>query len=323
MLKIIQLIGDRNAGFIIGMLVIVCLATGSLVMNLYPEVYPPFFPFDLNFFFNPVQKLHTWLYLLIIVFLVFGMNLFACTIDSVIRLVKNRSFRKKSIAALLAHIALILALLAHLQEGFYGETRQVRITEQETHIPGIGAVRLESLENLRYPDGSLKDTVAVLGIDPINNKEPFKSTLSYNSPTLLNGGSREIIVQSGGYPVTGITVVNNDGEEIQFLRGKSQILYGGVLTLKDIVQSRFNFPVGIFSWLDPTGETQSVFMALDARVNEYNHIRIKENVYHYVSMTRKPQLIAMVRYNPAVFLMAISILALFVGSIMLIPLRRG
>ena len=155
---IIQIIGNKTAGFILGLLVVINFALGSLVMNFYPEVYPPFFPFNLKFFFNPIQPVHFWLYLLIFILFLFGINLLACSIESTIKIFKTKAGRIKRIAALCSHIAILLALAAHLYEGFGMEEGQVMINSSGKFLKNIGFTSLAFLENEKYPDGSLKDT---------------------------------------------------------------------------------------------------------------------------------------------------------------------
>ena len=81
MMNLIKIIGDRQAGFLLGMIVVLNLIVGSLVMNHYPKLYPKFFNLDLNFFFHPVRGEHFWLYALLLTFSLFGINLLACTIE--------------------------------------------------------------------------------------------------------------------------------------------------------------------------------------------------------------------------------------------------
>ena len=127
----IKILGDRHAGFLLCLVVVINLIAGSLVMNSYPELYPSFFHLDLNYFFRPARVEHSWLYALLLTFTLFGVNLLACIIDSVIRLLNNRAGRLKASAALLFHVALVTTMIAHLVEGFYGSTQIGRASCRE------------------------------------------------------------------------------------------------------------------------------------------------------------------------------------------------
>ena len=96
--SLIRILGDRHAGFILCLVVVINLIVGSLVMNNHPELYPTFLHLDLNSFFQPVRSEHLWLYALLVTFSLFGINLLASTIDSTIRLinVKAGRLRKRS-----------------------------------------------------------------------------------------------------------------------------------------------------------------------------------------------------------------------------------
>jgi hypothetical protein len=306
------------------MVVIINLAIGSLVMNMYPKLYPPFFPFDLKFFFQPVEKVHSWLYALLVTFSLFGINMAACLIESTIKLLNSDSNRLKQWAALLIHFALFLTMGAHLYDGFYGNSGHAMITPEGTEIAGIGQVRTESIVNTFHPDGSLKDTAATLAFKRPDGTES-KQTLTYNQPALFDGGTREVIIQSGENQPVGLVLANQQkGDSIDMLPYEKVSIPGGSLSLQGVFQTRSGIIFAEFHWTPDGGERQSRALALNGNMQQHNKLVLAGNHYVFKEMIEAPYLAAMIRYNPAIPLILISLLTATLGTILLIYLAaRG
>jgi len=194
--RTIEILGNRHAGFILCLIVVINLAAGSLVMNMNPELYPPFFPFDLNFFFQPMLTVHWWLYLLLITFSLFAVNMVACFIESLIRLRSTTTGKLRLFVGIFIHAALILTMAAHIYDGFYGNSGQATLSPEPTSIAGIGSVSALSVHNTHHPDGSLKDTEAILKITQ-KESDSTQKRIAYNEPATFESGQREIIIQGG------------------------------------------------------------------------------------------------------------------------------
>lgn len=315
--NMIRILGDRHAGFILCLLVVLNLIAGSLVMNSHPELYPKFFHLDLNYFFQPVRGEHAWLYALLVTFSLFGINLLACIIDSVIRLVANRGGRLKEYAALLFHVALVVTMAAHLYEGFYARTQQLQITAQGVELPELGRVKVESLKNIYYPDGSLKDTEVTLSFSKQGGQQLGKE-IAFNEPAIFDGGRRQVVMLSGQMVPSGV-VVSRDTDNREFFLEKNEPLSlgSGSLVLQGFFESRAGLPYAHFQWQSGNGDQQLRIMPLHAGA-PYSQIEIDGVPYRFNRIIETPFIIAVVKYNPAIPLMLVSLLLASIATVLLI-----
>lgn len=317
MYNLIRILGDRHAGFLLCLLVVVNLIAGSLVMNSYPELYPKFFHLDLNYFFQPVRIEHAWLYALLLTFSLFGINLLACTADSVIRLVVNRGGRLKEYAALLFHVALVITMVAHLYEGFFASTQQVAITAQGVELPELGRVKVESLQNIYYPDGSLKDTEVALSFAKPDGQQVGKD-IAYNEPAIFDGGRRQVVMLSGQTTASGVTLTRGtDKREFSLEENEPLALEKGSLVLQGFFESRAGAPYALFQWQPEGDKRQLLVMALHAGA-PLAQIEIDGVPYLFDRLEESPLVVAIVKYNPAIPLMLISLLLASIATVLLI-----
>lgn len=323
MFRLICILGNRYAGFVLGMVVILNLAVGSLVMDRFPDIYPPFFPNDLGFFFDPVQAKHAWLYALLVTFFLFAVNLVACIIETVVRMVQTRSARLKQLAALLFHLALVLILAAHLHDGIYGNEHRVALDDQPQEIPGIGTVRVESLQNHYHPDGSQKDTDVALRIRLADGRELHKR-IAYNEPALFSGGMREILIQQGEHRPSGLIVTRvSDDAPLKLMPHEPHRIEGGHLVLRGASMSKMGVPFADLLWLRKDGTRQQLFMVLSGRASRHTEIEIAGERYRYQAPVTTPVAFVMVRYNPAIPLVLAGLLLASLGTILLIGWQQG
>lgn len=313
----IRILGDRQAGFILCLIVIFNLIVGSLVMNSYPELYPKFFHLDLNYFFQPVRGEHSWLYALLLTFSLFGVNLLACIADSIIRLVNNRTARLKEIAALLFHVALLITMAAHLFEGFYASTQQIPITEQGVELPVLGRVQVESLKNIYYPDNSLKDTEVTLLFSQPDGQRISKD-IAFNKPAVFDAGRRQVVMLSGQMMPSGVVISRStDNQEFRLEVNKPLPLGSGNLLLQGFFETGNGLPFAQFLWLSASGSQQQHIMVLNAGA-PHSQINIDGVAYRFSTAVETPLVVAIVRYNPAIPLMLVSLILASIATIMLI-----
>lgn len=317
MYNVIRILGDRHAGFILGMIVVSNLIAGSLVMNKHPELYPKFFHLDLNYFFQPVRIEHSWLYALLVTFSLFGINLLACVADSILRLMDNGKARLKEISALLFHVALVITMAAHLYEGFYASTQQITITAQGVELPEMGIVQVESLKNIYYPDYSLKDTEVTLSFSKRDGQK-FTRDIAFNEPAVFDGGRRQVVMLSGQMMPSGMAISRGTGNrDFHLEQGKPHGLESGTLLLQGFSETEDGLPYAQFLWQPDNGDPQQRYMALGAAAR-HSQIEIDGVLYQLKNVTEAPVVIAIVRYNPAIPLMLVSLILASIATILLI-----
>lgn len=321
MYTLIRILGNRHAGFVLGMVVVLNLAVGSLVMDRYPKLYPPFFPNELHFFFEPVRIEHAWLYALLVTLSLFGVNLIACIVESIVRMVQTGGGRLKPIAALVFHAALVLILAAHLQDGFYGSSNRVVLSDEGVEIPGLGVVQAEAVQNYFHPDGSLKETEASLLFRLADGQE-LRRTIAYNEPALFEGGTREVIIQQGAQRPSGVIITRaSDGAEIRLMPFEPWRLEEGHLILRGLFMSEMDMPIAEF-WLQHAGGRRPLFMVLDERASRHAQFEIAGERYHYKGLITTPVAMVVVRYNPSIPLVLGGLLLSSIGTVLLIQWIR-
>ncbi len=305
------------------MMVIINLAIGSLVMNMHADLYPPFFPFDLNFFFKPVSSVHSWLYALLVTFSLFSINLFFCLLESFIRLVNSRSNRRRQCAALFIHLALFLTMIAHLHDGFKGHTEQLMITSKESQLTDLGSVRAESLKTLSHPDGSLKDTEVMLQFT-LNNGQTVEKQIAYNEPAIFDGGKREVIIQGGDNRPAGIVLVRQSNQsEIRLQQHLPYAVKGGHIMLMEVTPSQLGMLMAQIDWQTTSGERSRKMLVLDHQAGIHTKLQLAGETYQYKEIFKMPVVGVQYIYNPSIPLMLNALVISLLGLILLISLPRG
>lgn len=319
--NLICIVGDRQAGFILCLVVILNLIVGSLVMNSHPELYPSFAHLDLNYFFHPVRSEHAWLYALLVTFSLFGINLVACIIESIVRLLGNKAGRLKAIAALLFHVALVVTMAAHLFEGFYAGTQRIPITAQGVELPELGNVKVESLKDIYHPDNSIKDTEVTLSFSKPDGQRISKD-ISYNQPAIFDRGRRQVVMLGSGMAPTAVSVVrDSDGREFRLETDKALVLENGSLMLQGLFQTESGFVFAQLLSQSVAGGQQQHIMALNTGTR-HSQVRIDGAVYRFNAVIEAPSIVAIVRYNPAIPLMLVSLVLASAATLLLIGWLR-
>ena len=317
MYNLIRILSDRHAGFILGMVVVVNLIAGSLVMNSHPELYPRFFHLDLNYFFRPVRSEHFWLYALLLTFSLLGINLLACIIDSIIRLLNNKAGRLKATAALLLHAALLITMAAHLFEGFYASTKQIQITAQGVELPVLGKVQVKSLKNIYYPDNSLKDTEVTLLFNKPDGQRLSKD-IAFNEPADFDAGRRQVVMLGSKMALSGVVILRNtDRQKFLLEINKPLHLEGGSLLLQEFLETGTGVPYAQFLWQFDNGNRQQHVMVLSADA-PHSQIKIDGVLYQFNKAIEAPFVDAIIRYNPSIPLMLVSLILASAATFLLI-----
>jgi len=173
---------------------IICVVTafGSIVtVNSRPffrkidhEIFLPWFyrhgaeRLDLTF----------WIYILLILIALFGLNTFVCTIDKLYRIVKLR-LPKRAFYPQIIHIGFMVALLGHLVGSVAGfrTYENILVKGRQTPVPHSAGmtVRLDNLDTEFGPRGPKKVRTTITLFE--DGKELRTADISFNSPVVENG----------------------------------------------------------------------------------------------------------------------------------------
>lgn len=195
---------SQKLGIITGFTVTALLILGSLIMNYNPRAYEGLSGEDISFFFAHKRPIHLWFYLLFLACILYGVNTFLCTLDSIIR--KTRSGVKKITlyGASVVHIGFVITLIAHLIGGLYSTTEPpVSVAEEWTDLGGI-EMKVTDLKTSSYPNGMPRKITASVVVRKDGNE--FTDTLGYNNPVLLQHGISEILMRDYGWIASGVVL---------------------------------------------------------------------------------------------------------------------
>ena len=312
--NIIRILGNKTAGFVLGMMGVLGLIAGSAVMNLNPKIYPPFFGFDLNFFFNPVHPIHSWLYFLMLIFFLYGTSLFFNTLNASLYFLRKKEIPLRSAGIIFLHFSVVLGLVGHLYEGFTEKTYHLKINEVNTSLPVYGSVWLEKMEEFRYPDNSLKDVNATLAFLLPDGSE-VKKNISYNSPATFDLGRTEFVIQSAAaYPRKIIFTEESEKREYSIRREEPLETDEGTLYLEGVDRTKTGSILAFFSWAESSGE--SSLRMLNVKVDDpegKNKIIIGKRILQFKEAIDAPEMVLLFKINPALPVTATAMLFFFIG----------
>lgn len=205
---------SQKLGIITGFTVTGLLILGSLIMNFCPRQYAGLSGEDISFFFTHKRPLHLWFYLLFLACILYGINTFLCTLDSILK--KARSGVKKITlyGASVVHIGFVITLLAHLIGGLYSTTEPpVSVAEEWTNLGGF-EMKVTDLQTSAYPNGMPKKITASVAVR--KDGAEFSDTLGYNNPVLLRHGISAILMQDYGWIASSVVLkVDNHSSRLQ------------------------------------------------------------------------------------------------------------
>jgi len=205
---------SQKLGIITGFTVTGLLILGSLIMNFCPRQYAGLYGEDISFFFTHKRPLHLWFYLLFLACILYGINTFLCTLDSILK--KARSGVKKITlyGASVVHIGFVITLLAHLIGGLYSTTEPpVSVAEEWTDLGGF-EMKVTDLQTSAYPNGMPKKITASVAVRKDGTE--FSDTLGYNNPVLLRHGISAILMQDYGWIASSVVLkVDNHSSRLK------------------------------------------------------------------------------------------------------------
>ena len=213
MKKVYGFLKSQKTGIIIGFTVTGLLIIGSLIMNFFPESYEGLSGEDITFFFNNPAPIHTWFYIMFIAFAMYGISIFFCTLDSILRKVKARTSKIPLYGASIVHIGFLVTLVAHLIGGIWSESGMPITIADKWVQSGEYELKVTGLETSSYPNGMPRKIKAQMKIR--KDGEEYDDTLGYNNPVLVDSGTKQFLLQNYGNMPNGV-VLNIDGKTSVF-----------------------------------------------------------------------------------------------------------
>ncbi len=209
MKKVYGFFKTQKTGIIIGFTVTGLLIIGSLIMNFLPKDYEELSGEDITFFFKNIKPINIWFYLMFVAFAMYGMSIFFCTLNSVIKKIRSRTRKIPLYGASIVHIGFMVTLAAHLIGGI-GSDSGNPITVADTWVDtGDFEMKVADFKSTSYPNGMPKRIRAHMKIR--RDGKEIDDTFGYNNPVLLDHGTKEILLRTYGN-VPKLIALNIGGE---------------------------------------------------------------------------------------------------------------
>jgi len=260
MKQIYGFLKSQKTGIIIGFTVTGLLIIGSLIMNFFPESYEGLSGEDITFFYNNPAPIHTWFYIMFVAFAMYGICIFFCTLDSILRKVKARTSKIPLYGASIVHVGFLITLVAHLIGGIWSETGMpIRIADEWVQS-GEYELKVTGLETTTYPSGMPRKIKAQMKIR--KDGEEYDDTLGYNNPVLVDSGTKQFLLQNYGNMPNGV-VLNIDGKT-------------SVFNIKDVIEINGSKVLLANLFLPPQFRIPAIQLVLKGKDGKYNksYVRI-------------------------------------------------
>ena len=241
MKQIYGFLKSQKTGIIIGFTVTGLLIIGSLIMNFFPEAYEGLSGEDITFFFNNPRPIHTWFYVMFVAFAMYGICIFFCTLDSILRKVKACTSKIPLYGASIVHIGFLITLVAHLIGGIWSESGMPITIADKWVQAGEYELKVTGLETTSYPNGMPRKITAQIAIR--KDGEETSDTLGFNNPVLLDNGTKQFLLRNYGNMPN--AVVLNIGGKTKVFNIKDVIEINGskILLANLYLPPQFRIPV--------------------------------------------------------------------------------
>ncbi len=301
MKKVYGFLKSQKTGIITGFTVTGLLIIGSLIMNYFPESYKGLSGEDITFFFNDPRPIHTWFYIMFVAFAMYGISIFFCTLDSLIKKARSRTRKIPLYGASIVHIGFIITLVAHLIGGIWSESGMPITIADKWVQAGEYELKVTGLESTSYPNGMPRKIKAQMKIR--KDGEEFDDTLGYNNPVLLDCGTKEFLLRNYGTMPNG--VVLNIG-------GKTR-----VFNIKDVIEINGSKVLLANLYLPPQFRIPTIQLITEGKDGKYNksYVRIgRQNAQNvkgvnmiFEDLKTSPAVAVSVKKNPSIPLTLIAI----------------
>lgn len=301
MRKIYGFLKSQKTGIIVGFTVTGLLIIGSLIMNYCPESYEGLSGEDITFFFNNPRPIHIWFYIMFVAFAMYGICIFFCTLDSILRKVKVRSKKIPLYGASIVHIGFLITLVAHLIGGIWSESGMPLTIADSWVKSGDYELKVTGLESTSYPNGMPKKVTAQMKIR--KDGREFNDTLGYNNPVLLDRGTKAFLLRNyGDMPDS---VILNIGGKTRSLNIKDVIEINGSKVLLANLYLPPQFPLPVIQLVSKGKEDKydQTFVRI-GRQNAQN-VRGMDVIFEDIKST--PAVVVSTKKNPSIPLTLIAI----------------
>ena len=240
-MKIYDFLKSQKTGIITGFTVTGLLIIGSLIMNFYPSFYDGLCGEEILFCVQDVKPIHIWFYVMFFAFIMYGIGIFFCTLDSVIRKAKSRTRKIPLYGASIVHVGFLVTLAAHLIGGIGSESGKPFTVSSSWVEAGGFEIKVSDFKSTTYPNGMPKRIFASMKIR--RNGQEFDHILGYNNPILLDHGTKEILLLTYGSVPESVSL--DIGGEKHDLRIRDSVsINGSKVYLTDIyLPPRVRLPV--------------------------------------------------------------------------------
>ncbi len=300
-MRVYDFLTSQKTGIITGFTVTGLLIIGSLIMNFWPQYYETLSGEDINFFFKNITPINTWFYVMFLAFIMYGISIFFCTLDSIIRKVRSRSRRIPLYGASIVHIGFLVTLAAHLIGGIGSESgRPVSIADSWVET-GDFEIKVKDFESTSYPNGMPRKIYATMALR--RNGKEFERVLGYNNPILLDHGSKEILLRTYGNVPESI-ILDVSGKEYNLRIDDAVIINETKVFLADIfLPPRVRIPV--IRLVSEGGSKKNSQMYLP--IGKHNRQNILGEDLSFVDINTSTAVVATVKKNPSIPLTLVAI----------------
>ena len=312
MKKVYDFIKSQKLGIITGFSVTGLLIIGSLIMNFYPYHYSGLSGEDITFFFGHKKPIHIWFYLLFFACIIYGINTFFCTMDSILRKVRGRIKKVPLYGASIMHVGFIVTLVVHLIGGLYCSlSSPISVSEEWTDMGGF-EMKVTGLEASSYPNGMPKKITGYVSVR--KDGAEYADTIGYNNPVVLNNGVQAVLLRDYGNMVS--SVVLKVGDRMHNLKADEVFILNGQKTrMADLyMPPQYRYPVVKLLSTTQNRETQSIYLT----VGEHNAKEILGTKIAFLDIKTVPGVFVTIKNNPSIPLSLVTVVLFSLGTVLVV-----
>lgn len=256
---------SQGLGLACGFATVLLLAVGSFVLAATRDGASAGVGMDdLRGFFTPPRLAHLWLYLLVPVVGLLGVNTALATWDTVARRWRSGIRAPSAFGASFMHVGFLLALVAHLVGGLLGEERgSVVVASGWQEVPGFGEARLRSLDVKALPDGMPREAWATLELRAGDGRLS-EERVGYNAPLSSGGGARLALLSDLGR--VWVARLASGPDSCALAEGQSCRIGGELVRFLGVEPGRGGDPSALVLARGPSGRDQARRLRADGEL---------------------------------------------------------